>query len=62
MLERGERDENPLVGKGGHSPLQTFGGSRRGLANARMHFAQLFASWYGSEVDVFGDGGRAFFF
>src|SRR6267378_4503269 len=55
MFERGERDQYPLIGKGGHPPLQAFLGPGCGCANARTHFTEFLLSLLGRAIDVLGD-------
>jgi len=59
MLERGEGDQYPAIGKGRHSPLQAFGGPGRRLANTITHLAQFLLSFFWCGIDVFVDGFRS---
>src|SRR5882762_5601361 len=62
MLERGERNQYPPIGKGGHPPLQAFLGPGCGCANTRTHFAQFLLRLFGGGTDVLGDAFRSRFF
>jgi hypothetical protein len=57
VLESRERHENSFVGKRWHAPLQDFLSSRSSIANSLVHLAQFLLSFFGSDVNVFGDGG-----
>ena len=61
MFERGERDQYPAIGKGGHPPLQAFLGPGCSCANTRTHFTQFLPSLFGGGIDVLGDGLRSRF-
>src|SRR6266852_4257008 len=62
MLERGERNQYPPIGKGGHPPLQAFLGPGCGCANTRTHFTQFLLRLFGGAMDVLGDALRSRFF
>src|SRR6266852_3135306 len=62
MFERGERDQYPSIGKGGHPPLQAFLGPGCRCANTRTHFTQFLLILFGGGVDVLGDAFRWRFF
>src|SRR5229473_1997544 len=62
MFERGEHDQYPAIGKGGHPPLQAFPGPGCRCANTRTHFTQFLPSLFGGGIDVLGDAFRPRFF
>src|SRR2546427_8356936 len=62
MFERGERDQYPPIGKGGHPPLQAFLGAGCRCANTRKHLTQFLLSLFGGAMDVLGDAIRWRFF
>src|ERR1700674_4841393 len=62
MFERGERDQYPPIGKGGHSPLQAFLGPGCRCANTRTHLTQFLLSLFGGGIDVLSDTFRSRFF
>src|SRR6266567_4877107 len=62
MFVRGERDQYPPIGKGGHPPLQAFLGPGCRLANTRTHFPQFPPSLFGGGIDVPSDAFRRRFF
>src|SRR6266436_4185667 len=58
VLERGEGDQYPAIGKCGHTPLQAFLGAGCRFANTRTHLTQFLLSRVGGGSDVLGDGFR----
>jgi len=62
MFERGEHDQYPPIGKGGHPPLQAFLGPGCRCANTRAHFTQFLLNLFGGGIDVLGDAFRSRFF
>ena len=62
MFVRGEGDQYPPIGKGGHPPLQAFLGPGCSGTNTRTHFMQFLLSFFGGGMDVLGDTFRSRFF
>src|SRR5260370_41657782 len=61
MFVRGEGDQYPPIGKGGHPPLQAFLGPGCRCANTCAHFTKFLLSLFGGGMDVLGNAFRSRF-
>src|SRR5712691_10193202 len=62
MFERGEHDQYPAIGKGGHPPLQALLGPGCRGANTSTHLKQFIMRLFVVGIDVLGDAVRWRFF